>query len=728
MPANNVTITGSFTANSYTYTVKHWYRGLDGEFHKDETVIDEEFTAAYGTTIATYPTHAINGYSLAYVDPATAEDNKVANLLITENEETNVINVYYDRNSYDYEIRYYKDTDTTEANYLDHVTGSALFGTKITADTTQFLPTGYEFTGIAPSMIIDVENNVIHVVYTKKTFKYTVEYYYDDVLDVTEEFSAKYLEEISTYAEKPREGYSLEHVDTKDSDGQLPLVISNVVANNVIRVYYAKPNISIEKKGPATAHAGDNITYTITLKNTGKVAGPAEVTDTLPTGVTFVSADNNGTYNDGTITWSNLTVAPNGGTVELKAVVKINSNMIGKKVINTATLTTNGKTSTAETTIAEIVATIKEVTQGETGKDSVNIILVMDLSYSMKQSKVADNSTTRLEAAKTAATQFINTLYSNEDNSEATVTLITFNTKEPVTREVTTYVGITECEGGFFHNHSWNGCKYIDGKWYSEYEEHVETETVPYSGTSQLGSTVNKSNYSTLTSAISNITLPDSNPSTSEGYSHNGLGTYIGAALDLTETTIQHFETTSPYSDNKNVVIFLSDGAPDPTNSDNNATYIANKAASIIAEPAEMYPIGFGKDAGNSGSAAYNVLLSMSSETPKKVYTSDSVEGLVGNFMNILEQTQDKTPTSSTGVIETTLANTLVVNSDNPITGTYNDVEVFRCTDMSRLSDYCITYDSTTKKLTFDINAWNSVSGHTQITSNNFVLTYYIAR
>ena len=722
-----------YTKNEYAYRVEHYYERLDGTFGEpDESKTDSGLTAEYQEVISTYTAKTENGkYTVSHVTPASENDNKVANLVIGVDEEQNVIKVYYLRNLFTYKVEYYKDSVNGErlgsTGVAQEKLGTVLNEEAVTQDfggnwINRFKPeTGYKNGEVVAYITITENNdaNIIKVVYKKDTFKYTVEYYYNGVLDgeATEEFTAEYLREISDYPAKPKEGYVFEHADTKDSDGVLPLVVTEVVANNVIRVYYAKPEINIEKTGPATAFVGDEITYTITLTNTGKIAGIADVTDALPTGLTFISADNNGTFADGVVTWANVNVEGNDGEVKLHLKAKVNANMIGKNIVNTAKLITNGKTDTAETAISEITATIKEITQGQTGKDSVNIILVMDLSYSMQSNTVANGTTTRLAAAKSAATQFIDKLYQNGENSEATVTVITFNNKDSLA--ITALVGDKECEGGFLHNHYFSGCEYIDGKWYSEY--HSEQQTVPYSGTSQLGSTANSTNYGALKTAINNITLPSSNPG-------GGLGTNIGAALDLTETTIQTLETTSPYSNNKNVVIFLSDGAPDPQNNSNNATYISSKAASIIAEPAEFYPIGFGTEAGTSGTSAYNILKSMSSENPQKVYTSNSVEGLVSNFVNILEQTQDKTPTSSVGVVSSTLANDLVVNSENPITGTYNDVVIFTCTSISEIGNYCITYDSTTKKLTFDINAWNSVPGHTQITSNNFVLTYYIAR
>ena len=98
--------------------------------------------------------------------------------------------------------------------------------------------------------------------------------------------------------------------------------------------------------------------------------------------------------------------------------------------------------------------------------------------------------------------------------------------------------------------------------------------------------------------------------------------------------------------------------------SDSEHTIAATGSASVDFEADTIIWRGTYSAWALSSKDAYKILKSMSSETPQTVYTSNSIEELVGNFINILEQTQDKTPTSSTGVIQTTVANTLVVNSD----------------------------------------------------------------
>jgi uncharacterized repeat protein (TIGR01451 family) len=54
-------------------------------------------------------------------------------------------------------------------------------------------------------------------------------------------------------------------------------------------------NVSIDKVGPATAIAGDNITYTLNWSVTGNTPVDVVLTDVIPVNTTFVSASVPGT-------------------------------------------------------------------------------------------------------------------------------------------------------------------------------------------------------------------------------------------------------------------------------------------------------------------------------------------------------------------------------------------------------------------------------------------------
>ena len=65
-----------------------------------------------------------------------------------------------------------------------------------------------------------------------------------------------------------------------------------------------KPDVETTKTGPATVPVGGTISYTITVKNLGtKAATWVIVEDTLPNGVTFLSASGGGTLVGSLVRW-----------------------------------------------------------------------------------------------------------------------------------------------------------------------------------------------------------------------------------------------------------------------------------------------------------------------------------------------------------------------------------------------------------------------------------------
>ncbi len=425
--------------------------------------------------------------------------------------------------------------------------------------------------------------------------------------------------------------------------------------------------------------------------------------------------------------------------------------MIGKEITNTVSLSNYGSNQVDVTTkINEIKADKTEVKPGEQGKDSVNIVLVMDFSYSMKDDDTDDNKT-RLAVAKEAVTSFIKKIYYNDEeqkptDSKATVSVITFNTPEPIHENEVIFVTRDQLVDDYYYdgNYGYEHVYYDDSSNLDNNTKTIafyvneKTTTVPYTGTNVLGS-ANKDNYNTLINLVNSITFPDENPSW-PFYNQRGMGTYMYGGLEQAETTLANTSA----SDKKNVVIFLSDGDPTYLNQYGNVIsgYELNTNNNIIDKAndikyddgnlvTDFYSIGFGKDASDTESVAYSLLSQMSSEG--KVYTSNSVNGLVSNFVNILDDIGIKEVETQQGNITMNPANGLLVSEEYPITVTYHDTEIIKITDINDLEDYSFSYDESTKTLTWDVNAWNASvtdeNGRTEVTeSKNAVIAYYTPR
>ena len=691
--------------NDLSYTVYYKEQGTENELADAKVVDGQKFG-----DVVTENAIDIDGYNK--VDPTSG------NITITTGK--NEYTFYYTkRNDLSYTV-YYKEQGTENELADAKVVDGQTFGDVVTENAIDI--DGYnKVNPTSGNITITTGKNEYTFYYTKRTdLSYTVNYYYNGKLGFREYFdNMEYLYEISGVDPKPEYNgvtYTKYDLKTSSENGLLPLIIGT--GSNYINVYYGTPNVTISKKVNETAvKVGDTLHYTIKVTETrGLVdASGINVTDPIPEGLENVrNITHNGNLNEGNVEWNNLTITKNSSiTLEFDATVS--ATTIGKTISNTANLggTTSGDSNTVTTTVSELKAAVKEIKKGTTGKDAVNVVLVMDLSYSMQEKKTTDN-VTRLEAAKKAATKFINSIYTKDPNSKVTVTVLTFNTKNPVTG----IVGKTECTA--WHNHDRHGCKKINGVWYSDWEE--TTETLPYSGTLKLGF-ADKTNYSSLVSKIEEITLPDSNPSYNYGWNTTGLGTNVYEALQLTESTVKELETN--HSENSNVVILLSDGAPTTSYSGNSSwneyEELRNKASEIKGNPitTEFYSIQFGTEDG-----AYGLLQAMSSNN--SVYTSNSIDTLVENFTNILEQNITKDPIDTVnGKYTTTLSNPLVVDADNPITVTYEGTTLFTCTS---LPSNGLTYDSTTKTISWDINAWNAVEGHPKVTTNNIVIQCYVER
>ena len=688
--------------NDLSYTVYYKEQGTEKELAGAKVVDGQTFG-----NVVTENAIDIDGYNK--VNPTNA------NITITTG--TNEHTFYYTkRTDLSYTVNYL-EKDTNTVLHEAKTVGNQTFGTIITSSDEVITIDGYNYDSVdKTTLTIGTSENVINIYYTKRTdLSYTVNYYYNGELKHSVTFdNMEYLDAISDVEEMPKYNgvtYTKYDLKTSSANGLLPLIIGT--GSNYINVYYGTPNVTISKKVNKTAvKVGDTLHYTIKVTETrGFVdASGVNVTDPISEGLENVrNITHNGNLNEGNVEWNNLAITKNSSiTLEFDATVR--ANTIGKTISNTANLggTTSGDSNTVTTTVSELKAAVKEVKKGTTGKDAVNIVLVMDLSYSMKSNKTSDG-VTRLEAAKTAATKFINSIYTKDPESKVTVTVLTFNTANPLT--TIKYVGTERCtNNNIWHLHL--NCKNIDGVWYSKWEEN--TVEIPYSGTSKLGF-ADKSNYTSLVEEINEITLPNENPGP-------GLGTNVSAALDLTKTTIGDLKDN--HSENSNVVILLSDGAPskghDGYEGNDNKTLI-NKASKIKGNPitTEFYSIQFGTEDG-----AYDLLKAMSSNNT--VYTSNSIDSLVKNFTNILDQNTTKDPIDTVnGKYTTTLSNPLVVDADNPITVTYKGTTLFTCTS---LPNNGLTYDSTTKTISWDINAWNAVEGHTKVTTNDIVIQCYVER
>ena len=177
------------------------------------------------------------GYSLSRVDPTTRK-------IVISSSEENVIKVYYERNSYDYEVHYFFNGNEDESLIE---TKSAKYNDVINTYTDK-VKTGYKLqkTENLP-LTIGVENNIINVYYVTdntqtKELSYTVEYYKDgkkvenDTQKVTE--TKQVLESDTLTVKKGEINVTNKYVGYKFEKTNPETISDSINDKGVIKVYY----------------------------------------------------------------------------------------------------------------------------------------------------------------------------------------------------------------------------------------------------------------------------------------------------------------------------------------------------------------------------------------------------------------------------------------------------------------------------------------------------------
>ncbi|MDX3386646.1 GEVED domain-containing protein [Streptomyces niveiscabiei] len=108
--------------------------------------------------------------------------------------------------------------------------------------------------------------------------------------------------------------------------GTLDAVSSNNQADAVVNTSSSVADLNVAKSAnPTQVNYGSNTTFTLTVTNNGPSAtSNVQVTDQLPSGLTYVSDDSNGAYNSGTGVW-NVGSLPLGQSATIHITATVNS-------------------------------------------------------------------------------------------------------------------------------------------------------------------------------------------------------------------------------------------------------------------------------------------------------------------------------------------------------------------------------------------------------------------
>ena len=223
--SNVTTITLNVIKNPTKYVVNYLEKGTDKVLHdaksEDGNVYDEIKLADVIMTIKGYNYDSVN------VDPLVLSDNTVLN----------VMNIYYTkRTDLSYTVNYL-EKDTNKVLNQSKEVNDVKFETVINGRNEIIDITGYEFDSLNPEkLVIDVENNVINIYYTKRTdLSYTVNYLEKDtniVLNQSKEVNDVEFETVINAGEE------IIDITGYEFDSLNPEKLTIGTDSNVINIYY----------------------------------------------------------------------------------------------------------------------------------------------------------------------------------------------------------------------------------------------------------------------------------------------------------------------------------------------------------------------------------------------------------------------------------------------------------------------------------------------------------
>ena len=204
-----------YTRNNYEYIIRHIEKNTDN-------ILDIEMDSAKYEDIIKVNEKEFTGFTYDSKDKET----------IVISTEDNIANIYYTRNSYDYSIVHLeKDTN----NVLGIETDTANYEDVINVNEKEFKGFTYDSQD-KETIVIDTEENIAYVYYTRNKYSYTVEHYVETIdgkfeLKDTDEINDVLYESEITYNVKDYKNYIYDESKTIN-----PEYVIN--GNEVVKLYY----------------------------------------------------------------------------------------------------------------------------------------------------------------------------------------------------------------------------------------------------------------------------------------------------------------------------------------------------------------------------------------------------------------------------------------------------------------------------------------------------------
>ena len=225
-----IEVTYYYRLLNYKYTVNYLEKDINEQIHESKDVLDIPYMTIINSLDEIID---IDGYNYDSIDSE--------NIQITENENTNVINVYYTkRNDLSYKVNYL-EKDTNKVLHEQKIVDNMTFEDEVTSANEVIEIDGYNYDSVDKATLkITTGDNAINIYYTKRNdLSYTVNYLEKDSNKVLHE--QKVIENM-IFDDEITSANEVIDIDGYDYDSVDQEVLKITTGENVINIYYAKRN------------------------------------------------------------------------------------------------------------------------------------------------------------------------------------------------------------------------------------------------------------------------------------------------------------------------------------------------------------------------------------------------------------------------------------------------------------------------------------------------------